>query len=459
MKLNELKNKKIFLAPFTPLTNSFSFYLKNLGIDIYGYLDKYKTGEKVYSYDKLRESDFDYVIVYNEMFFWDIYKDIQQFVPKSKILRVKFQNDKYILLSEYEILYDRFKYLIFSLKIKMFSCFQRCFGKFLDFINYKRSLNLFISKDHIGSNVLYLYSYIPDNKIFITNSKNVKKNVKFNSLKSYFYVALAKNIIIDEGIFEYILEKSSQQNIIQLWHGIPLKKLFPLKSISVEYDYFISTSSKLNEKIFKHIAKAKKFLNYGYPRNDVLIQKKEETDFCDKKIYELTKKKTTIVYMPTYRDLLQDNIPPIDFEKLDDFCKKKDILFLVKFHPFINNVINLDKYKNIILYDSKLDIYPVLRNTDLLITDYSSVMYDFLLLDKPIILFMYDKEKYVKERGFFDFTNDLPGEVVVNEKELLLKIKELLSGYDNFKDKRKKIRNKFFDFTDDKSRERISKIL
>jgi len=103
--------------------------------------------------------------------------------------------------------------------------------------------------------------------------------------------------------------------------------------------------------------------------------------------------------------------------------------------------------RNIYFLDPTLDIYPLLKEADLLITDYSSIYFDFLHLDRPIIFFVYDLESYKNERGFyFDFEKMTPGPKARTLKELIEKIEEIiLKGEDAYKIKRRKIRELMFD--------------
>ena len=150
------------------------------------------------------------------------------------------------------------------------------------------------------------------------------------------------------------------------------------------------------------VVQAKKHLNLGYPRNDLLLKEHEKLDllFVNLEIYNLAKENKVIVYMPTHRESEPSfgnksvKELPLDLEKLNDFMKKQNAFFILKLHPFVSKLYENKNFSNIVFYESQSDIYPVLKYTDILITDYSSVYFDFLLIDKPIIFFDYDYEEY-----------------------------------------------------------------
>jgi len=228
--------------------------------------------------------------------------------------------------------------------------------------------------------------------------------------------------------------------VVQLWHGLPYKAL----SGNIHYpdicdDAFISSSSWFNEHIFPTIFRAKRYLDYGYPRNDVFSQLPQERDWINAEpLSRLTHIQNTtgsiIVYAPTYRDW-GDNDYPLDLDKINAWCEKNKRSFVLKFHPFISrqfgdamalpdseNVQALPSHPHIYLYPSGKNIYPWLADAETLITDYSSIAYDFLLADKPIIYFQYDKQDYLKLRGntLVSDSDFIAGEVVEDVDSMLL---------------------------------------
>jgi len=464
--LENLKNKKIVLVPTTPLTISFAKKLDQQDIKVVGFIDKNKEGKNIYKYEDIPNIEFDVILIYNDLFFEPIYKSVLEKADKNLIYRV-VQDKNYKLLNYKQIKYQLRKQKIFNFKQTVYNNLQKSLTIFVDSLRLKRKYIVILTKNHIGANTKYIYLYLKRrnyNVVLISANKDAKEldgnYLNFYSLKSYYIMALAHTIIVDEVIYEYFNNLSSKQITIQLWHGVGIKKLNPIKNIS--YDYFISTSNWTNTTNFQNVFNAREFLNYGYPRNDIFFRDivDEDLNLCDKKIFELSKDNKIILYMPTYRDLLEDNIPPLDFDIFNKFLKENNIYFIVKLHPFVEDILS-KKYSNVIFYPSKKDIYPILKNTDILITDYSSILYDFLLLDKPIISFVYDIEKYFDTRnGFlFDYDEYTPAKQVKTQKELIEEIINLFNGDDKYKTQRIEVRDKFFDYIDGKSCERIENIV
>jgi len=297
--------------------------------------------------------------------------------------------------------------------------------------------------------------------------------------RSIVTILRASVVVIDDGFwvrkFRYHLLLNSKK--IQLWHGIPLKKIGKqvikhnfinlLSGYLAYYDLLISTSKYITESAFSKAFDYDTILESGYPRNDVLH--KHETDLIllgtDKSnissIKELKNKGHKIIlYAPTFRDTggdaIHDNV--LDTEALSKFAVENELIFVFKFHAARKYEHEFKTMRNIIEYENHCDIYPLLPYTDLLITDYSSIYFDYLLLDKPVLFFPYDYKKYVEEDRelIFDYEQMTPGPKCYNQKEVhdsVLKI--LVEGIDEYAEKRRDILKLAFKHTDDKASERI----
>ena len=141
-----------------------------------------------------------------------------------------------------------------------------------------------------------------------------------------------------------------------------------------------------------------------------------------------------------------------------DFGKKNKISFVFKFHPYMAFTDNKDYYPVIRSYDTSMDVYPFLALTEMLITDYSSIFFDYLLLNKPIVFFPYDKKQYISEdRDFlFDYDDTVPGLQVYNEQELFSAVKEILiDNNDSFVNHREESLKKAYTYRDGNSSKRI----
>ncbi|WP_419766226.1 MAG: CDP-glycerol glycerophosphotransferase family protein [Arcobacter sp.] len=473
-----LNNKKVFIAPHTPRTTMFKSELKNSCKDIHilGFIDKIKEDEGIYKLNDIVSKEYDYILILSQNHFDSIYKDYKKLLPAKKLIKVDIKNNKYLFFNYVDILKENIKKI--PVKIKFF-----IFEKLVKYFDKKdRKKIVFLNKSFISTNNKALYVYCIENKLdvmlLIDNEeqyKILKKNnlpvARLNSLSSFFYLASAKMVIQDQGNSNYLLPfLSVKQKTIQIWHGIPLKRMNLL--VGHVYDYFVGTSKYVNDTSLSAVIQAKEYTDYGYPRNDLLLKDHSKLDllFCDEELYELSEKEKTIVYMPTHRESSSGigqnkNLVPIDFKRLNKKMKELDTYFIVKFHPFVmqfyEDIKNSDEYSNIKFHSIQGDIYPLLKYADILITDYSSIYFDFLLLDKPIIFFDYDYEEYSSNmNGFvYDYDTCAPGKKVQNEDGLYEQIEEVLKGKDTFKNERETVLDKFFTYKDENSSSRIMKRL
>jgi len=363
----------------------------------------------------------------------------------------------------------------------------------------KRGLFLLTSSDgnKFKDNPKYFYLYLLKNKeninpYWATKNKKLYQELKKQKMPvtylyslNHFILTLKAEFIICDNTTNGILYDSLFWHLgkfknIQLWHGTILKKIGLLddkysrknKQLKHRLSYFIQKgrykSYKLiiaSDKYTQYIMK-KVFLNEnvsitGYPRNDIFYNRK----LCFKKNkndLDFDKYKKIILYAPTYRDKPTeiDPLPDIFLEKLNAFLQKNNYIFLIKKHPFDKTLKTIKHLSNIKDVSEKLnDIQELLINTDILITDYSSVFFDFVLTNKPIIYYPYDYDKYLKIcRGMrYNYYKELPGPFVKNKNELIDLIK---NAHKWFKEKKYQrnyntFKNKFNLYQDGKSCERL----
>ena len=468
-----LNHKKVFIAPHTPKSTMLENVLKEtfIDIEILGFIDKEKVADNIFKIENILHKEFDFILIFSPNHFDSIYNDYKKKINTKKLIQIDVQNNKYIFNTDSEISKNRMKNISYLIKLNLL----KSFVSFFDFFNIKRDEIVFVSKDFVGTNnkVLFIEALKSTKKaLLLTDNKKQIEEFKKNGIKTFFLgtvfsfykLAKAKIVIQDQGNSNFLVKKlSSKQKKIQLWHGIPLKRMNKL--VDVLYDYHISTSDFVNKTSLSAVVQAKKHLDFGYPRNDLLLKEHDKLDllFVDLEIYNLAKENKVIVYMPTHREsepsLGNKSIKelPLDLEKLNDFIKNQNIFFILKLHPFVSKLYENENFSNIFFYESQSDIYPVLKYTDILITDYSSVYFDFLLIDKPIIFFDYDYEEYSSNmNGFvYDYEENAPGEKIRTQVKLEQSIEKILNGKDLFKKQRMDILNKFFTFKDPKSSQRI----
>ena len=240
-------------------------------------------------------------------------------------------------------------------------------------------------------------------------------------------------------------------HVVQLWHGLPYKALSGNSHYPDICDHaFISSSRWFNKHIFPEIFRARHYHALGYPRNDALIQTPERRDWVNAEslsTLQRIKRETgkLVIYAPTYRDW-GDNNYPLDLPVLQTWCESQQVSLILKFHPFIsrqfsdamdlaaaNELQPLPGYDHLYLYPSGKNIYPWLADAAILITDYSSIAYDFLLTQKPVIYYQYDKADYLKLRGETLVSDEdfIAGDIVSTHEELLQALSDNINLREN----------------------------
>lgn len=307
-------------------------------------------------------------------------------------------------------------------------------GLFPTFISYflKRDKNLIIlnsfhNKD-FNDNTKYLFEYLIKNESqkkirYIINDENKRKElinrygnyfVETNSFAGKMYVLRA--YLWFTNSFEFPVNGaflSFRRKVIQLTHGAPIKnaglcendislvKRIYYALLRTNISYVLSTASIFDDYIASHIGVNKrKVLTSSYPRYDPLFNGK----FLN---LQLDKEYKHILYAPTWRHYADVELFPfkdLNLSELELFLEKTKTIIYLRIHPRFENTIseNLRNIRNIVLFSGKNypDINDYLENFDALITDYSSILYDFMILDRPIFYFSYDYDQYYKEVGF-----------------------------------------------------------
>jgi len=280
----------------------------------------------------------------------------------------------------------------------------------------------------------YLMEYMnPLEKcVFLVNDKGLMYELRLKginarytySLSSWWATVRANSLIIDNGlrgIFGYgILARFGRFHIVQTWHGTGIKGKIQLHGLDkiiskwIQKSYsVILASSELHKEIMKKHFDTDNVVITGSPRNDLLINKTKWVDTIG-----LSKYDKVFLYAPTFRDRLHQTPFNMDFlTELNDWLKKMNYVFVLKRHPN-DKTFPLSITENIIDISTHQDIQQVLPFVDVLITDYSSIITDFMLLERPVIIYPYDNEEYESVRPHYASLDTLPGPIVTNEKEL-----------------------------------------
>lgn len=290
-----------------------------------------------------------------------------------------------------------------------------------------------------------------DFKIYVYATNNIKskiesfeKNYKLNITKiitdeneAVNILHKAKYIFTDSGIRSKYIKKHGQI-FINIWHGTPLKFMGfdnPSEQPSVgiiqrtfffsDYMLFpngymmdIMTHAYMIDKIYEG-----KFLLEGYPRNSVFLDNnsniKDKLNLTDKEIF---------VYMPTFKGIIIDRKDEKQKKDVDEFLNELNLklndnqILFVKFHPYNQFQIDFSKFNHIRAFPEGFETYDILNITDVLITDYSSIFFDFANTKRKIIIFNYDEKEYLKDRGLYFPLEDLPFPKVQNINDLILEL-------------------------------------
>lgn len=346
-----------------------------------------------------------------------------------------------------------------------------------------------------GDNPKYLHKFLSRNSknkvIWITKNKDVETLLRekgfnvlpFYSLKTLKLLRKAKYIFSSHGRLDIPpIKLSSFTTVVLAWHGTPIKKINlnlaksyayskwnHIFKLNLEYNEYVNylitpTKNKEDHSILANAFKIplSKIISVGYPRNDILYEENNDLIQNIKIKFEIAGYiKRIILYAPTFRDdyIFRFPLTNSELNLLNDLLKETNSILLIKSHIF-EKKINMKKYERIQLIKKNVDIQELLLISDILVTDYSSIIFDYLLLNRPILLFVYDFEKYSKERGmYYDFKEIAPGPLLFNGKELIDAIKNVEKIDKDFKEKRELIKNRFNKYTDGNSIERILKFL
>lgn len=401
----------MYLCPHSPLTCNYADYLAQQGVKVKGFIDndasKAKTLANVYSANKL-PSDLTQLVILSPNHALSLYNQFLPLVGDKKLSIVDFNQGKYQPISPSQ-LSDNYQPSYLPL-------------------NYQgeRILWLFVAKTSVTSNLkaFYLYCYQQGQAVsLVTDNQQQLKELKQLNLpaerlftpQADQLLAEAKYLIFDQGNHPALPPLHPEQKTLQLWHGVGLKKMSMLLKHS--YDFFNSTSNWTNSSNFKHIFNAKEFLSLGYPRNDYLVKETAQLTAADKlftdlKLHSLlttANYKKIFLYAPTHRS----SAPSLNLPELNQLLINKNYLLIIKAHHFYYHLYaqeEITQLSNIYTSPSETDIYPLLNKIDVLIGDYSSINYDFMLLNKPIIYYTPDLATYCKNSPLlFDYQEYSPG--------------------------------------------------
>ena len=332
-------------------------------------------------------------------------------------------------------------------------------------------------RNSISGNYESIYAeLIKDKNIEIKTVLDTKESF-ISCFKYGYYLASSKVILIDDYIRSvYEIKKRKDNYLIQVWHACGAFKAFGFSRLSREgcwpqdsrshrtYDYCLVSSRK----VAKHYAEAfgmnvDRVIATGVPRTDIFFDETYKREVRAKifSTYPMLKDKKVILFAPTFRgsSKKEGNYPHYRFDYKKIFERFGDeYRIIIKHHPHVNNKFVIeDEYKDRVIDLSKNEeLNELLFVTDILITDYSSVIFEAALLDIPMLFYAFDLDEYISSRGFYcEYISFIPGKLVENMDEI---IDALMVG-DFEADKIKEFKQDFFDDLDGKSGKRASEFI
>ena len=298
----------------------------------------------------------------------------------------------------------------------------------------------------------------PENVSFIGNKAGIRVFLK----AKYAFYCFGK----------YPIKPAKTQTVINFWHGMPLKRVGNMEAglEKIDYNFFtniVATAPMFVPILMKcfHCSKEQVIVT-GQPRNDEMFLENRKQDALIRKGAE-----KVIVWLPTYRDEEKDFPAPIlnseNGNELNQMLKDNDARLIVKIHPLQQITTTQINYTNIEFISQEelsrenMTVYTLLRAADALISDYSSVFFDFMLLDRPIAFTVDDIEQYSKERGFvFEEPYEyMPGDKLSTFEDIKNFLSEVMAGKDNFREERHRVNNLVNTYQDGNSSERIANIV
>lgn len=307
--------------------------------------------------------------------------------------------------------------------------------------------------------------------VWITKSESVLKEIHDMGYEAYMWGTpkavwtqlRAGYAIVSNGISDLEHTFLGRSVIIDLWHGIPLKKVVYDNKYEKDWDspkqklrdklinvplgkmYFVAPSEMfipIYQSAFRR--KREQIICLGQPRSDIFFaDNKPDKYFPDKKI---------ILYCPTHRNEGAERVELskiFDLERLEKFLDESGYYFVIKKHFYHRmEVENLEAYPHIIdITNEDIDIQRLIMETEILITDYSSIYIDYLLLDSPLLFYCYDYEHYLANdrEMYFEYEDVTPGVKAKSFDELLGQLKEVIENGDSYgKEDRERVKNMFY---------------
>lgn len=376
------------------------------------------------------------------------------------------------------------------------SCLRRFLYWFLGFINplfKKKNRILFYDYSGLQDSNLTLALFLKENrnyKIYSYSFYNIAAKerydgiIYFSGIFKLIYFCLTSRVIVETHTQQIKFHPTDNQLVLMLWHGNPIKKSAHLLSKNPKQNlgwYFtkICYSSVYFKEIIRTMLGGREdqmFLN-GYPRTDLFYQTDHKADIACEEYLKGYKK--AIIWMPTYRNSNSINLGgrfkedfPIlnseNIEQLNQYLKDRDTLLVIKLHPLQNEVkgiqwehSNIRRVNNAFFSEKKIQFYYFLNKMDALITDYSSIEFEYILKDKPMGFAIDDIGSYKEKNGFSldNLDKIFCGPKIYNFDDLCQFIDDVYNEKDKYINERKYVKSISDDYCDGNNCRRLAELI
>lgn len=365
--------------------------------------------------------------------------------------------------------------LVFFINIYKIMCLRK--------IKQNRVLFLSNRRDDLSGNFEFVQKKLKEYDdlefVYLLDSSLEGKDYKISTaFKLALYLATSKVILVDDFFYLlYEIQKRKGTYLFQLWHACGAFKTFGFSRSNViksrkkqaekyhrTYDCAIVSSKEISDFYAEGFGLSlEKIKATGIPRTDIFFdaeyKKKTRRDFFEK--YPNIQGKKILLFAPTFRGSGKPKatfpVSRFDLKSVYE-ALAGEYAIIIKHHPFVKvkNDIPKEYEKYIVDLSDNSEINDLLFVSDLVITDYSSVVFEAALLDIPMLFYAFDLHEYLSKRGFYyEYELFVPGKIVDNEEELL----ETLRDKDFQEEKIQHFKTRFFDHLDGGSSQRVADLI
>jgi CDP-glycerol glycerophosphotransferase (TagB/SpsB family) len=353
-----------------------------------------------------------------------------------------------------------------------------------------------------ADNSMYLFQYVVENHpeveaVWITKNVHLARTLQSRGYKAYHHRSLramwlglrAKFYLYTFFVNDIGFWTSRNATRVNLWHGSPIKKIEhdivdgPTKLSNTFWDqtkqphryirdqYMLSTSDFVCKTVLQSAFRLLpgRCLDLGYPRCDILLKDRQEvlgqlisnhdSEYAES-LRRLLVHKKIILYLPTFREGAWDQIcPGVDIPSINAICHEHDAVFVVRPHPWIRSKEQYPDADRVVIMPTDKDLYPLMALSDIVVTDYSSVIFDFMLTGRPVVIYAYDLEEYKRKcRDLYVPLESLTIRDVASDNDELCNIlKDLIAKPE--RNYESEVVDRFHRFKDGRSCERIAQHL